>query len=254
MALFLTAKDAIITLLDVLVKVDGEEEEQGVVIGVVKALLSMRPALGSLTKIRRLLQTADDGLYADGWGDFLATRDRLAANELGAWVAIVDRAVSNFALEASSSHDEHKAGGDAPARSHFVRPKVTVTLPTWSSTPGDCGEFFTKISDLLKQMLVPETQWYHMILQQITGSARLDWENSLTGGVEAGEALSNWIKKLVDMYDVDAEFQLLKESRSLDRRRASRYFELRSRGSPNDSPSTAGSSLKNTMFFGLPLL
>jgi hypothetical protein len=219
MALFASAKEAIVTLLDVLVRVDGEEDEPAAIVDVVKVLRSMRPALGSLTKVRKLLEKAADGLYADSWEDFLATKDRMEAAGLGEdWVAIIDRAVVKFALESEPPPPppppEQKSEGVERARNHFVTPKVSVELPTWNSTPGDCGEFFVKITTLLQQMLVPEAHWYHMIVQQITGAGKRDWENSLTGG-GAGDALCNWIKKLVDMYDVDAQFLLLKAFKEL---------------------------------------
>ena len=52
MALFARAKEAIVTLLDVLVRVDGEEDEPAADVDVVKVLHSMQPAPGSFPKLR----------------------------------------------------------------------------------------------------------------------------------------------------------------------------------------------------------
>jgi hypothetical protein len=175
-----------------------------------EALGRLQPRRNTLTRIKAIFTKLDGGAHAELWGEFLS--DHKTFNEvIGAqWLQIIADAHEEQKVPQAAAPAAENKEYEAPVGRHvqrpFVTPKLQLEVPQWDSAQGTCGDWIDRATPVLKELGLPKSHWYTVLHQRIEGSGQADLEDVRRSDPE-GDIMS-WLKKLTEMYDVNAEAKL----------------------------------------------
>jgi hypothetical protein len=176
-----------------------------------EALGKLQPRRNTLTRIKGIFTSLDAGVHADRWEDFLG--DHATFNDvIGAqWLQIIADAYGEL-IAPRAAAVEAKVG-ERRAQDSYTRPKLQLEVPEWDSAQGSCGDWIDRVTPVLEELGMAKSHWYTVLHQRIQGSGQADLADVRRSDPD-GDIIS-WLRKLTEMYDVNAEAKLAKRFKEI---------------------------------------
>ena len=191
-----------------LTKLGGEE-----------ALGKLQPRKNTLTRIRTHFQLLEEGKYTKLWQDFVGDHAVFGEYIDAEWLQIIADAHKELKPRLHAEAKVEEQHGRHP----FATPKLQLDVPSWGSDQGSCGDWTERATLVLKELALPKAHWYTVLHQRITGSGQDDLADIRLSYPD--EDIVFWLKKLTQMYDVNAESKLALRFKQLSKMTS--FSELR---------------------------